>query len=259
MYLIYVDEAGISAKEPVTVVVGLIVDSESQWLPAKSMLADAFNARVPEELRENFLFHAKDVYSNRSHDEIWTRRERMQLMNDVLGIPRALKIPIALGRVLRSSETPLQNKVRPEEYQHIDAFHYCIERANKWVREVSAKSLAAIIAEDVGKKKEYMRRAMKATCDLPLTPEYMRLTDQERRTGQITQTNAGPIDRIIDTAHFVKKDEAPMLQLADACAFAFRRYFSEQQDGESMIKAMLGSPLNWNDYQGPASSVVFKP
>ena len=48
------------------------------------------------------------------------------------------------------------------------------------------------------------------------------------------------IKHLIDVPHFVKKSGAPMLQLADACAFSFSRYLSKQSDGRELCLAMLG-------------------
>jgi hypothetical protein len=88
-------------------------------------------------------------------------------------------------------------------------------------------------------------------------PKMTRLTEREITSGIVTQTHPGPIDRIIDTVHFVSKGDAPLLQIADACAFCFRRYFAEQEYGGEWVEAMLGSPLVWNDWQGPGSDTTF--
>lgn len=43
---IYTDEAGTSANEPVTVVVALVVDADTQWMPAFQRIS-ALLERVP--------------------------------------------------------------------------------------------------------------------------------------------------------------------------------------------------------------------
>jgi hypothetical protein len=71
------------------------------------------------------------------------------------------------------------------------------------------------------------------------------------------ESHSGPVDRIVDTVYFAEKDEAPLLQIADACAFCFRRYLAGQKYGGLWIKEMLGFELVWDQWQGPSSEMVF--
>jgi tRNA(Glu) U13 pseudouridine synthase TruD len=45
--------------------------------------------------------------------------------------------------------------------------------------------------------------------------------------------------------------------VADACAFGFRRYFSEQTFGVDFVKSIIGKELVLDDYAGPASFNLF--
>lgn len=59
------------------------------------------------------------------------------------------------------------------------------------------------------------------------------------------------IQHIIDVPHFVNKGKAPLLQLADACAFAFRRCLSRQEHGEDLVLAMLGPETGYTFVSDP--------
>jgi hypothetical protein len=59
------------------------------------------------------------------------------------------------------------------------------------------------------------------------------------------------IKNIIDVPHFVEKSGAPLLQLADACAFAFRRCLSGQPHGDDLVYAMLGNDWGKNFCDDP--------
>jgi hypothetical protein len=48
------------------------------------------------------------------------------------------------------------------------------------------------------------------------------------------------ITRIVDDVHFTPKAAAPMLQVADAVAFGFRRYLSQKEHGHAFAEAILG-------------------
>lgn len=262
MYYIYVDEAGTSALEPVTVVAAVIVHADTQWKLAHSELNRLLDLYVPSSLREGFIFHAKEIWSGyRSLNEPWPMISRKKLIEEVSSIPRRLKMAISIGRVRRDAP---QNKLPPEtakkinhnEFQHIMAFGMCIRRANSYVRKwASENEIATVVAEDVPKLRRYLRNSLNAY--VPLEDWKLLPTKRETATGKMTQTNSGPIDKIIDTVHFVEKNGAPLLQIADACAFSFRRYFASQSGGEILVKEMLGWDLDWEDWQGPCSEMVF--
>jgi hypothetical protein len=63
---IYTDEAGTSAKEPVTVVIGLVVNPDTQLLPATSEVDKIF-ATVPPQCRKTFEFHATSIWGNKKY------------------------------------------------------------------------------------------------------------------------------------------------------------------------------------------------
>lgn len=65
MRFIYMDEAGTSEQEPVTIVVGLIVDADNQLASAETAMKDVLGS-VPRKFQKDFVFHAADVWSNKT-------------------------------------------------------------------------------------------------------------------------------------------------------------------------------------------------
>jgi hypothetical protein len=260
VYYIYVDEAGTSAKEPVTVVVGVIIHADTQWRIAQEHLEKVLDDFVPPDLRQGFIFHAKNIWSGyREHDDTWSKNERSALIEAVASIPLRLGMAISLGRVKRGKLPCNFKQIKPCEFDHIFAFQACMARANKYVRDWgNATEVATVVAEDVTHMRRFLRAVLKVNPpDLPITEQYLNPTRDEIASGVMTQTNPGPIDRIIDTVHFVDKKDAPLPQIADACAFSFRRYFAGQDNGEVFVRSMLGSDLVWEDWQGPSSNYCF--
>ncbi len=259
MYYVYVDEAGISAPEPVTVVTGVILHSD-YWRKAADRLEELFDLHVPEELRLNFHFHAKKIWSSyRSYDKTWPREERAKFIAAVASVPRELQAALAIGKVRRDWKFPIGG-MKLHDFHHIMAFFQCLSRANKYIRDwTEPHEVGTVVAEDVTVNKKYLRKTLqlKVNPAFPLTADYVIPTARDKAAGQILQTKAGPIDRLIDTVHFAEKDEAPLLQISDACAFSFRRYLAGQDFGEEIVTQMLGEPLIWSDWQGPISEVVF--
>lgn len=89
------------------------------------------------------------------------------------------------------------------------------------------------------------------------TPELLRPTQAELATGKIEQSAEFLVERVIDRAHFVAKEDAPLLQIADACAFGFRRYFSGLSYGDDFVRLMLGQSLIAEDWAGNANMGTF--
>jgi hypothetical protein len=55
-----------------------------------------------------------------------------------------------------------------------------------------------------------------------------------------------PITRIIDEPSFQEKTSSSILQIADFCAFAFKRAASKQADYQRFIKPLMRPSLKWN-------------
>jgi hypothetical protein len=93
----------------------------------------------------------------------------------------------------------------------------------------------------------------------PIFPLPQKPTLREQETGTIVQNPADKISRIKDGAHFVGKADAPLLQIADACAFGLRRFFAEQKFGDEFVQSILGTPLIREDWSGNFSGGLFFP
>ena len=62
MRFIYLDESGISAKERVAVVAGIIVDADKQLKSVEKHVESIIADYVPEKYQEGFSFHATDLF-----------------------------------------------------------------------------------------------------------------------------------------------------------------------------------------------------
>jgi hypothetical protein len=261
VYYIYLDEAGISAPEPVSVVTGVLIHADRHWRVAAEFLKSINDEFVPPVLREGFVFHAKTVWGGyREYRNIWPKEKRADYIGAVASIPRFIPTALSMCIVRRDAyEDSPSERWSKSDWHHFIAFWRCMARANKYVRDWGRHDeIATVVAEDVPDKRSFLRKALKLPPpEWDLSPDQLILTDQDIASGTILQTNTGPIDRVIDTIHFVEKGDGPLLQIADACAFTFRRYFSDQEYGTEWVEAMLGSDLNRREWQGPSSDFTF--
>jgi hypothetical protein len=265
---IYVDEAGISAPEPVTVVVGVIVHADKHWRAAESRINNQIlDAFVPPSQRANFIFHAKEVYSGGKQVDrnTWGFRQRLEFIKAMAAVPRQFQMAVSLGMVRRESNAASEEDLKrlnlsKEQWQHMFAFGFCIGRADKYLRDhVASDEVATIVAEDAPDMRQFLRRALDILRKHPITLPTAMLnpTKKEKELGVITQQPEQFVSRIVDNVHFAEKKFAFLLQLADACAFSFRRCFAEQEHGKDLVACILGKTLEFEDYKGPSNGDLF--
>lgn len=264
MYIIYTDEAGTADNEPVTVVASYNVE-ESKIRAALRLIGELFDEYVPPQHRAEFAFHAYRVWGDKRYREDWPMHRRVEFIGAMASVPRLLGGAITLSdkrREGRSKGLP-DIGMKASEFDHFSAFLRMVGRADKYVRDWGGpESLAIVVAEDVPEKRRIIKLAFEIAQvepgDLPLDGPFFRPTAAERAAGVFRQTNSGRAERVIDTVHFATRDHAPLLQVADACAFVFRRFLNSQSHGADWMLAMLDHIPPIDDWAGPASVVTIR-
>jgi hypothetical protein len=140
------------------------------------------------------------------------------------------------------------------------AFMMCLARADKYMREhAGLKEVATVVAEDVPEMRTFLKSAPTVLRDNPTIsrPQDISHTVREKELGYRIQESDWRATRIRRSIHFVGKEEDPLLQLSDACAFGLRRYFAEQQFGNDFANSILGFEPVLEDFSNSASAYVF--
>jgi hypothetical protein len=241
---IYTDEAGTSANEPVTVVVGVIVHADTQWMAGYERIMVALS-KVPAQYREEFIFHAKSVWGDTKFREGWSKDERVALLLEMMTIPRVSGIALSYGLFYRDGEIdPNVNleDMAPEEYQHIQAFGACMASADQFITSFAAPAeIATVVAEDIPPMRKRLRDAALRLRSGSMSIQNALVTQQV--AGEVSSNKHAVnlrIRRVVDDVHFASKVSAPFLWVADAVAFGLRRYFSNQTFGLDFAKAIMG-------------------
>lgn len=266
MRFIYVDEAGTSELEPTTVVVGIIVDADKQLIAAEHSINEILGAVPKQALKPDgsFQFHATEIWNKKEYREYWSQAARLALLHKMMALPRMHGISISMARINRNADPQERFKgtgLSRAQFQHMLAFSGCLAMADRYVRDYAHQNeIATVVAEDVPEMRRFLEDATSKWRDSPLilAPEHIRPTQQEETQGFVEQHGEFRITRIRRGIHFVKKGNECLLQLADACAFGFRRFFAEQEFGEAFIKSMLGGELNRQDFLGPSSFCTYR-
>jgi hypothetical protein len=167
---IYIDEAGTSANEPVTIVLGIIVDADAHWKIGEGRLAQLIET-VPESLRPNFVSHATAIWGSPKYRECWTREDRLKFLHAMMGIPRSIGLPIAFGMVRRSLpvRTDIGN-LSPAQIHHVWAFLYCVARADQYLRDYGqSNEVATVVAENVPEMQRFLKGIPKHLAENPVS------------------------------------------------------------------------------------------
>lgn len=261
MRYIFVDEAGTSEKEPITVVVGIIAHADAHVMIAEALLKEALGG-VPLKFQDNFVFHATDVWNSKAYRDDWMMTDRLSVLGNVMRIPRRIGMAVSMGMIRKEtgSSPDLEGLgLSLEQQHHVISFLGCLGRADKYIREYGdAREVATVVAEDVDQMRKHLRE-IPSILARPTSPirskELLHPTLRDKMVGYIGQETEMRVTRIRKSIHFVKKGDDPLIQIADACAFGFRRFFAGLDHGLELVHAILGGVPEISDF---AEGMSFK-
>lgn len=247
--LIYADEAGTSSHEPVRVVAAIVVHGDHQWRVLAEEIERLFDEHVPQSIRKGFVFHATEVFNGgkKVDRKTWPLEDRLQFMSELLCLPFVHDVPIALGicfkGVFKEATDPVVDRIGRDTLEHVTALSTCIERADYFLRRyLKGTENGTVVAEHVSQKKKMLAAAALYFKHQPsvIGSDDQRPERWQKLAGVVPRPQVNEIKHIVDVPHFVAKGHAPLLQLADACAFTFRRCLAKQPHGDDLLCAMLG-------------------
>jgi hypothetical protein len=245
---IYLDEAGISKPEPVSVVAAIAVDD-----PLAHQATEALRRlvkKVPEQFRSGALhFHATDIWNGHNYNGVWPLADRIDLLYSLMSMPRLRSIPLCAGFVRRDLAVPnLVKGLTPEQAHHMICFCIAIGNADFVIRQLCGPSeTGVVIAEDTPKMRKWLQKCL----------------DFLKSDTLVLGTPDEPIqrvERIFEPIQFADKTAEPLLSLADACAFAMRRGVAKLSHGEEFFRSVTASDVgsmekSYSSYIGYRSPV----
>jgi hypothetical protein len=277
MRIIYTDEAGTTAPEPVSVVVALIVNPDIHWFPVMRRVRELWDHYVPSEYRHenqhnfhrDFTFHAKRISDGTKYPR-WKEESRRALMQAMMAIPGEFDIAITFAAVKRGaldwSGWPEHRKkqMTPAKSDHMSAFIGCIGAANEIVRTECGSELAQVVSDHHTEMPEILRTALN---DMQARPFPVDTGGSRDGRGSKVRTRLLRADRIIDEVYFLERRNAPFLQIVDAVAFGLRRYLAQQSSGEDYLFSISGAkalnmPDIWEMFFGsisPSDKLIVTP
>jgi hypothetical protein len=224
---IYTDEAGTSDLETIRVVAALAVHADTQWIPVLNYMAALFREKVPKQYQEDFAFHAKLITAGNKYPD-WDFQERIAFLHRVMEIPRGFRIPIIMAAVRKGSVYYPHEPLTPAEAEHALAFSMCMGKTNDFLRKNYPGEMGQVVAADISDRRKILKNALRM------------LRNEGVKTsigGSVMFTS----DRVVDEVHFMEPKGSQFLQLADACAYAFRSYLTGHKFGGTYIQSVIGN------------------
>lgn len=241
MRFVYIDEAGISAQEPVTTVAGVIIHADTQFVKTENAIRELFDEFVPNKLRPGFIFHATKLYSGTKKIDpvIWRDGARWGLLEGMMGLPKKLDLPVSVG-MCRRGESIWNDRMPVERGDHAMALMLCLGLADRYLRHHTPDyEVGSMVMEDVGKNKQLLELIPKLLREKPITlePDELYQSPEDIARGVVPDGEMA-MTKIRDGIYWQSKQSAQFLQIADAWAFAWRLFLSSPSpDGARLMRA----------------------
>ena len=239
--LFYLDESGKSntKNDPHFVVASVGVHGDSQYRALVDRIIGLRNECFPEGAPEGFYFHATEIYSGGKFfaRDKWPTEKRHSLLTRLSEIIQDFQLPVFISYLDRkefrvSLDGALPPGRRAEEIfrgvEHAICLCFCEISMEKWLKVHAPNELAVLVEEDFQSTKEYIRstHADLRKNSAPTDPRFR---------GSAAHL---PLSRTIDTLNFADKANAPLLQLADLCAFYGKKFLAQDQRAMRLLSCL---------------------
>ncbi len=222
MRMTFFDAAGLSnpEHEPFVVVAGVIIHADKQWKALGEYLGAMADEFAPPEHRQDFAFHATELFSGTKHykdRERYPREWRWKVLDELVAVPKHFDLPIVWGRVPRAELLPggsLEHSggLDPVIHGQMIAFTVASAAVEHWMNAVAdPEEMAQMVMENDDQSRKFIKIIQRLLSD----PKYHSLFSEEDAKFKLT--------RVIYPIHFEEKTDSSALQLADVCAFALKR------------------------------------
>jgi hypothetical protein len=243
VYHIYIDETGISTNDKVLVVAGVVVDPDRQYLEVADAINKLISEFVPDEHRTNFAFHAKDLFHGTGRTPFdrrsYPQERARQALRLLVSIPARFCLPVVFGFVNKSVHDPigekLYAKLKPREQIANTAgiaFALCAVAAESFMKVDARPNELATMHAEQNSDTEKMIRIVRKSLGGKMRFNLAELLSDRAQSYL-------PITKIIDEISFHRKDDAFLLQLADATALVLRYLLEERRDCQDLFEAFF--------------------
>jgi len=230
--LVYMDESVADFRHSL---IGAVLVNDLEFGHTEGYMGFIIEQYVPEEIWEEFEFHASDVYHGNKPFENLGREKAIEILRQCCSMVRQMKTPIVYGAVdahklrgsLFATSTPLDV-----------AFRLCIPEIERWFVENDPEQMGIIIADDPSNNhyKTQMQSAFRSF------RKKIRVTTEKDSEGKLLKAREekGTLDHIHDDMYFGNSNFSKGLQVADVCSWVIQRHLEGKKDTEFLYKEIEG-------------------
>jgi hypothetical protein len=182
----------------------------------------------------------------------------------MMSLPRKIGMTVSLAAQWRGatdfSQTYGKHGLSVEQSDHVHAFYQCVAISNRYIRKhAGSREVATVVAENIPEMHRFLKSAPRILMKNPIyiPQKKLRETISDKEAGYIMQSGDVWVTRIRNSVHFVDKAEDPLVQVADACAFGFRRFFANEKFGVEFVRSMLGNEAPLRTFASPGGAEYF--
>jgi len=236
--LAYIDEAGISSKEPFLVVAGVLIHADKNLIEIERYLDKLVAQYIPTQFQDDFVFHATELFNGggrvfKRDDPKFPLSVRLEIAERIAVIPRRFNIRLAFGFVdkatfPRSAVVPAFATLSERDKSsaaHVTAFMVASMQIDKWMRATAPNEVCMLVVED----NQQARSLIKETHTYHQHNIAGRFADPE-----IVQYF--PFRKIKEDPLFQQKRKSSILQVADFYAYVFKRFLLQDARYEHFIR-----------------------
>lgn len=200
-------------------VIAAVIISDRDFPMIEQTLAYYVYEQVPEELRENFEFHATNLWSGRAPFDRISEGDRKHLFGECVRVLEESKVPIIYGAVdFNKLYSTLYSSANATDI----AFRVCAKAVEEWFEEKSPDGFGVLIADDT--KNQHAKHAILNA--FRRYRQFVRGSPPER----------GLLAHIHDDMYFGDSAYSVGIQLADMCALLVSRHLVGYEDSEELYR-----------------------
>ena len=250
--ILYLDESGVGkiTKDPHLVISGVLINGDKQWGPLKAHLKSLLEGAVPAGAPTPKYLHAVDIFhgSGEFPRALWPESVRHELLDNLARIPAQFHVPVVWAAVDRAQRASLSPKESTRQHlidAYTEAALICFMQTEWYMRtKVGEGELASIIIEQNNELQKRIKAIYRAVNNYDIMNQII-------PENKDISPHLLPITRVIDEPSFQEKTVASILQLADFCAFAFKRAEGKHHNYQRLLKPLAPAVLKRNPRRIP--------
>ncbi|HEV2383477.1 MAG TPA: DUF3800 domain-containing protein [Terriglobia bacterium] len=244
VYIAYIDDTGSSGRNlrdqqsPFQVVTAVIVP-DAVFSSVEFFHASIIEQVVPEDKREKFEFHAKELFWAQGPFKPVKLEASRALFGVMLGLVAANELPIVYGAV---DKEKLRNSPTADARPINAAFRCCTLGVEQWMCKHAPKDLGLLIADDTKNEedKESIKNAFRdwrPRLKLVESGEVMRMAFEGEEFSEVKLLKSDSVlQHLADDMYFGDSRDSVGIQLADMCGFVINRHLSGKEDSEYLYQ-----------------------